>query len=129
MSGGWFAAVLAESTGGPVLPGVSASVQCEVTGGPEPVVSHWVLADGALSEAAAGPSAGPGPPDVTVRLDGEMARTLWIGVFDPSVAWMQGRIRADGSMRSWIALLTATATPEFRTFRERVAEITAERDR
>ena len=128
-SGRWFAAVLAESTDGPVLPGVSAGVQCEVTGGPVPVVSHWVLADGALNEAAAGPSVGPEPPDVTVRLDGEVARALRTGALDPSVAWMQGRIRADGSMRSWIALLADTATHEFRRFRERVTEITAERDR
>ncbi|HEX3980392.1 MAG TPA: SCP2 sterol-binding domain-containing protein, partial [Acidimicrobiales bacterium] len=46
------------------------------------------------------------------------------GALDPSVAFMQGRMKVAGSMEVVLALLPATATAAFGEMRARVAELT-----
>jgi putative sterol carrier protein len=63
-------------------------------------------------------------PDVTLTLSGKDAAPLCRGELDPSVAFMQGRLKVVGSMGVMIALLTAMNTSEYQGLRQKIAETT-----
>ena len=46
------------------------------------------------------------------------------GDLDPNVAFMQGRMKASGSMDVMMTLLPATRAPGYQDLRGRIAEIT-----
>jgi putative sterol carrier protein len=63
-------------------------------------------------------------PDVTLSLSWSAAAAIQSGTLDPSVAFMQGRMKAAGSMAVVMELLPAARLPEGRDLRRRVAELT-----
>ena len=119
LSDPWFDAVgaeLADVTGPPTL---SGTLVVEVTGGPDgDTAGHVVFADGSVV------SSGPGPvpsPDLTLTLSDEDARGVLAGDLDPSVAFMQGRMKVVGAMAPLLDLLALAGTEAFTARRARVA--------
>jgi len=117
----WFDETRAMGAGS-CLPGLSARIQVEVTGGPDGGVAfHYELEDGHLVSSAAGAVDGP---DVTLTTVWQDAVAMEQGELDPNVAFMQGRMKVAGSMGLMIELLAATRTPEYQDLRRRVASVT-----
>jgi putative sterol carrier protein len=118
----WFDRALALASGRPERPGLSARIQQQITGGPEGDVScYWVLEDGRPTSAAAGTV---GPADLTVTMSWAEAAAIQAGSLDPSVAFMQGRMKVAGSMEVTLALLSATRSPECQDLCRRIGELT-----
>ena len=61
---------------------------------------------------------------MTLTLVDADARAIASGDLDPSVAFMQGRMKVAGAMGLVLDLLALAGTDEFRTRRARVAELT-----
>jgi len=112
-------AEVADLVGPTTLSGV---LQVDVTGGVEgDSVVHVTFDVGRLVGAGAGPVDGP---DAVVSLSDEDARAVVAGALDPSVAFMQGRMKVTGDMGLVVDLLALSATDEARARRARVAELT-----
>jgi SCP-2 sterol transfer family protein len=106
----------------PLPAGVSARIQCEISGGPEGSFScYWVLEDGHLTDLAPGAVA---TPNVTLTLVWDDALAMHRGNLDPNVAFMQGRMKVAGSMAVMIGLLPLARTDAYRDVRRRVAALT-----
>lgn len=122
LSAEWFDQVLALAPGLPERPGLSARIQEQITGGPEGDVScYWVLEDGRPTSAAAGTVEAA---DLTLTLAWADAAALQAGSLDPSVAFMQGRMKVAGSMEVTLALLPAARSPEGQDLCRRIGEFT-----
>jgi putative sterol carrier protein len=105
-----------------VCPGLSAKIQFEMSGGPDGNAAyHSELEDGRLISIGGGPVAGA---DVTLSMSWDDAVAMHQGALDPSVAFMQGRMKVAGSMEIVLALLAVTATAAFGDLRGQVAELT-----
>jgi hypothetical protein len=116
---GWSAAVRAELDGLDGPDTLTGSVQVDVTGGPDGDLSvHADFDRGHLSDAGAGPVV---DPDATMSLTAPDARGVLAGDLDPSVAFMQGRMKVTGDMSLVLDLLALAATDDARARRERVA--------
>jgi len=101
---------------------LSARLQYEITGGPERVVAtYWVLGDGRLLDSGPGVVA---DPDTTITIAWDDAQSIERGELDPSVAFMQGRLKVAGSMAPVVALLPATRTNDGHDLRRRIAAVT-----
>jgi hypothetical protein len=122
LTGEWFALAggeVADLTGPPTLEG---SVVVEVTGGESgDVAGHAEFAGGRL--VGSGPGA-VAAPDLTVTLTDDDARAVVVGELDPSVAFMQGRMKVAGAMAPLLDLLALAGTEAARTRRGRVADQT-----
>ncbi len=106
----------------PGLPGLTAGIQVEITGGPDGERSYYeVLADGRSVRGAPGRIE---DPDVTVILAWDDAVAVHRGELDPNVAFMQGRMKVTGRMATVMALLAVSGTPERRNLRRRIAAVT-----
>jgi hypothetical protein len=94
-----------------------ATVECAVTGGPDGDVKLHAAGDdialGALEDA-----------DVSLTVPYPEAIAIAQGELEPSVAFMQGRMKTAGDPGKLLDLLEATATPAFRAGLERVAAAT-----
>jgi putative sterol carrier protein len=94
-----------------------ASVECSVTGSPDGEVKLYAkgteIGFGALSDA-----------DVTLTVPYADAVAIARGELEPSVAFMQGRMKTGGDPGKLLELLAATATASFRDGLERVARST-----
>lgn len=90
------------------------SVECAVTGGP---------AGDVRLHATPGEVGLGGSPGAAVSLTVPYAEAVAIarGELEPSVAFMQGRMKTAGDPGRLLDLLAATATAGFRAARERVA--------
>jgi len=118
----WFDRVLALAPGLAERPGLSARIQEQITGGPDGDVScYWVLEDGRPTSAAVGTVV---PADLTLTLAWADAAALQAGSLDPSVAFMQGRMKVAGSMAVTLALLPAARSPEGQDLSRRIGEFT-----
>jgi hypothetical protein len=118
----WFDQTRALAAGQPEYAGLSARVQYEVTGGPDGGARYyWVLVDGHLADSASGTV---GQPDVTLTMAWDDAVAVQQGDLDPSVAFMQGRMKVVGSMGVLLALLPVASTSAYRDLRRRIAELT-----
>ena len=118
----WFDRALALASGVPERPGLSARIQQQITGGPEGDVScYWVLEDGRPTSAAVGTVE---PADLVVTMAWADGAALQAGSLDPSVAYMQGRMKVAGPMEVTLALLLATRSGEWRDLCRRIGEIT-----
>jgi SCP-2 sterol transfer family len=92
--------------GGAGDPAASAVVQHVINGAPEGSVSYWTRIDrGRVVEAALGEAE---KPDLTFTVAYDDAVRLDSGEVEPSAAYMQGRLKADGDMTKLFALLVAT---------------------
>ncbi len=91
-----------------------ARVECTVTGGPDGDVKLHAAGNdvslGALEDA-----------DVSLTVPYAEAIAIAQGELEPSVAFMQGRMKTAGDPGKLLDLLAATATPAFREGLERVA--------
>jgi hypothetical protein len=109
----WFDQLVAEvggdaSSGDPGDPGpeVSMLVQNVVTGGPNGDVSFWTKIErGRTVEVGQGEV---DKPDLTLTAAYEDAERQAAGEVEPSAAYMQGRLKAEGDMTKLFALLKAT---------------------
>jgi len=104
------------------VPALDVRLQVTVTGAPGgDVVWHAVCSGGALAELAAGPVA---DADVTLTLPYADARAVQCGELDPSVAYMQGRMKTAGDPGKLLDLLAATATPAYAARRAALEAVT-----
>jgi putative sterol carrier protein len=118
----WFDETRAMAADQPPRPGLTALLQFDITGGPEREFSyHWVLEDGRLVSSAGGAAE---RPDVTLTLAWGDAVAVQRGDLDPSVAFMQGRMKVAGSMAVMMALLPVTNTPGYQHLQQRIAAVT-----
>jgi hypothetical protein len=86
----WLAGLL----GSGAAPGPSVAVQLVVTGGPDgDAHAHVRLADGMVAQASPVADAAA---DVTLTASAADAAALAAGSLDPSVAFMQGRVKTAG---------------------------------
>jgi putative sterol carrier protein len=118
----WFDETRAMVSNQVTCPGLSGRIQFEISGGPDGNGTYyWVLEDGRPVSRGGGPVAGA---EVTLSVSWDDAIAMHQGRLDPSVAFMQGRMKVAGSMELVLALLPVTATPAFRDLRGRIAELT-----
>jgi len=109
-------AELAGVVGAPTLVG---TLQVDVTGGADGDVAVHIVFD-----AGAVVGAGPGPaedPDATLTLTAADAQAVVAGDLDPSVAFMQGRMKVAGDMGLVLDALALAAGDGARSARDRVA--------
>ncbi len=122
LSDAWFDQARDLAAGLPQRPGLSARIQQVITGGPDGDVScYWVLSDGLPTSAAVGSLESP---DITLTLSWSDAAAIQSGGLDPSVAFMQGRMKVAGSMVVAMDLLPAAREPAGEDLRRQVAAIT-----
>ena len=94
-------------------------VRVEVQGGPDgDAVLVLAFDAGRLVGVAPGPGS---DPDATLSLSASDARGVLAGDLDPSVAFMQGRLKVSGAMGLVLDLLALSATDGARERRTRVA--------
>jgi SCP-2 sterol transfer family len=123
LSAEWFDETRGLWSDAPAAGNVAARLQCEVSGGPEGGLScYWLLDGGRL--VGSGPG-GIDAPDVTVTLTWADALAVQRGHLDPSVAFMQGRLKVSGDMAVLVAVLPATNTEAFRDVCRRIAAATS----
>ena len=91
-----------------------ASVECAVLGGPDGDVKLHVAGNDVALGALAG-------ADVSLTVLYVEAIAIAQGELEPSVAFMQGRMKTAGDPGKLLDLLAASATPTFREGLERVA--------
>lgn len=117
----WFDQAATIWSGAPALDGLSGRVQCEVGGGPEGDIScYWVFEAGSLGPTGVGRIENP---EVSLTLSWDDAVAVQRGDLDPSVAFMQGRLKVHGSMGLMIELLARAQRPECRESQRKVAGI------
>ncbi len=98
---------------------LSGSIEAVITGGAEgDVVVHIEFAQGRLTGAGLGAAS---PADVTLTLSDADAGAVLSGELDLNVAFMQGRLKVDGSMALVLDLLALAATDDARACRDQVA--------
>jgi putative sterol carrier protein len=117
----WTAVVRDELVGlvGPTT--LVGSVQVDVSGGPDGDRSLHVEFDtGRVTDAGSGPC---DAPDTTLSLTHGDARAVLSGELEPSVAFMQGRMKVAGDMGVALDLLALSATEEARRVRSRMADL------
>jgi len=94
-SEGWLAGVRAAAEALPEVPGASLTARVEVSGGPGgPCRLGVVIRDGRLVDLTPGR---PADADCTVICGAADAGAILRGELDPAVAYMQGRLKLDGS--------------------------------
>ena len=99
-------------------PGLDGVVAVEVTGGPDgDVAVQLVFAGGRLT----GADIGTADAAATLTVTAEDARAMVAGDLDPSVAFMQGRMKVSGEMALVLDLLATAATEDARAARARLA--------
>jgi hypothetical protein len=99
-------------------PNVGAmKLECSVTGGPDGEVKLHAV-DGDVAFGALGGA------DVSLTVPYPEAVAIARGELEPTVAFMQGRMKTAGDPGKLLDLLEATATPAFRAGLERVASST-----
>ena len=106
----------------PPRPGVSARVQFTVTGAPGEVFYWLAWEDGRVVDGGLGPDPAAEVQLVTPRA---LAAELAQGRVEPSVAFMQGRMKTSGDQAALLRVLAATATPEYEAAVRASAERTA----
>jgi hypothetical protein len=104
------------------FPGITGTLQVVVSGGPEKDVKFLVvLDDGRVDSAERRVDAAA---ELTLTFDYANAVAVQEGELDPSVAFMQGRMKTAGDTGLLLQLLPLTRTPAYRTFREKLAAVT-----
>jgi putative sterol carrier protein len=122
LSAEWFdqtRSILADQPG---HAGLSARIQYEISGGPDGDIRYYcVLEDGRPTDRAGGTVP---DPDVTLTVGWSDAAAVLRGELDPSVAFMQGRMKVAGSMGLMMRVLPVTTTRSYRELRREIASVT-----
>lgn len=107
----------------PPKPGASVRIQHVVAGAPDGQVAYVeVFEDGRLTAASVGAS---DDVDITFNETYPDAVAIATGELDLHVGFMQGRVKAVGSIGSFMAVLPATQSEEHR---DAVRQVAAETD-
>ncbi len=104
--------------------GWSGTFQVTVTGGVEGETRCHLVIDG--GRVVGGAEGSADAPDVTFTITGSDAGAVRNGQLDPTVAFMQGRLKTAGDPGAVLALLGAWSSPAGRRARARLAELAAE---
>ena len=106
----WLDRQRAESASLPERPGATALVQYEVTGGPDgTVVFHTQLEDGRIVENALGAD---DDADFTMLLSLDEFVSIASGDEDPTVGYMQGRVKVTGNIGRMLSVLPVTTSTD-----------------
>lgn len=102
--------------------GVTAKMQYVVTRKREGDIKYYrVLENGKLSDAGLGELS---DPDLTLTLSYADSVAVQKGELDPSVAFMQGRMKVAGDTGTLIEILSITRLPEYDQLQNQVREVT-----
>jgi putative sterol carrier protein len=105
----------------PERPGLSATIQYVVTGGPDGDIKYyWRLENGKLVESKLGEIA---DPEITMTLSHDDSVKVQKGELDPNAAFMQGRMKVAGNMGKVMQLMPLTNSPEYRDLQESIRAI------
>lgn len=118
----WLDETRALAKGQPKRPGASATVQYVVTGGPDGDIKYsCVIKDGKPLESQIGviPDA-----ELTVTLPYSDSVAIAQGELDPSVAFMQGRMKAAGATGKLLQLLPIAQSEEYQALAAKVRSVT-----
>lgn len=106
----------------PERPGMSATLNFVVTGGPDGDVRYfWELQDGRLVRAELGQAPGA---DVTLTQTYDDAKKIQQGELDANAAFMQGRVKVAGDMAKVLALLPLTSAADYLALQDDIRRIT-----
>ena len=120
----WLARQQEETAALPVRPGCSAHIQYEVAGGPDgTVVFHTHLEHGRIVVNGLGPA---DEPDFSMLIPHAEFLAVVRGALDPSVGYMQGRIKVVGNVGRMLSVLPVTTSPEWREAMARLAADTTD---
>jgi hypothetical protein len=122
LSEDWVALQRELSAALPARPGASARVQYTVTGAPGEVVYWLAWEDGRVVDGGLGLDPAAEVMLITPRV---LATELAAGRVEPSVAFMQGRMKTSGDQAALLRILAVTATPEYEAAVVASAERTA----
>jgi hypothetical protein len=104
-------------------PALDVRLQVTVTGAPGgDIVWHAVCVDGALVDLGVGPAA---DAEVALTLPYTDAIAVQRGELDPSVAYMQGRMKTAGDPGKLLDLLAVAARPAFAALRAELEAVTS----
>ncbi len=118
----WLDLQCAETADLPVRPGATARIQYEVTGGADgTTVFHTHLEDGRITTNRLGAD---DEPDFTMLVPYAEFELVSAGELDPSVGFMQGRIKVTGNIGRMLSVLSVTTSDEWRAAASRVADAT-----
>lgn len=106
----------------PARPGASGRLQYTVTGAPGEVVYWLAWEDGRVVDGGVGPDPAA---EVMLVAPRALAAELASGRVEPSVAFMQGRMKTSGDQAALLRVLAVTATPEYENAVRASAERTA----
>jgi hypothetical protein len=113
LSQDWCAALVEATAGLEPAEGATALVQYVVSGVPDgDGLYHLRYEDGRVADAGVGKA--PGEPDLTFTLVYDDAVRVATGELDLSAAYMQGTLKAEGSMPHLFRLLPATHRPAYK---------------
>ena len=108
----------------PLRPGCTARIQYEVTGGPDgTVVFHTHLEDGRIVANDLGPD---DEADFTMTIPHAEFLAVVRGALDPSVGYMQGRIKVVGNIGRMLSVLPVTTSQEWLDATARLAADTSD---
>lgn len=119
----WLEAVGTVAVGHPLALEGAVTIDCSVTGAPGGDVVVTVVVDGgAVVEVSHG---GDPEADVHLVLPYRDAVAVHDGELDPSVAFMQGRLKTTGDLGRTMDLLAALSSPAGRALRQQIAGISS----
>lgn len=109
----------------PALAGVGGTVSLSVTGpGKREATLHWTYGqDGRATEGGGG---GLESADLALLLASDDAVQVLSGAVEPSVAFMRGRLKANGDGGLLLSFLESTTDDGFDQWRRKVAALAAE---
>ena len=125
LSDDWAAEAGARYPSLPALAGVGGTVSLAVTGpGKREATLHWTYGeDGRPTEGGGGGLEGA---DLALTLASDDAVQVLSGAVEPSVAFMRGRLKANGDGGILLSFLQSTTADGFEAWRREVAALATE---